>query len=88
VLVIQPQAASHGVTLTAADTIVFWSPVMSVETYLQCVARIDRVGQKNRMTVVHLQGSDVEKLMYKLLQGKVDSHEQLIDLYKSELGIG
>jgi SNF2 family DNA or RNA helicase len=50
VLVIQPQAASHGVTLTAADTIVFWSPVMSVETYIQCVARIDRVGQKNKMT--------------------------------------
>ena len=88
VLVIQPQAASHGVTLTAADTIVFWSPVMSVETYLQCIARIDRVGQKNRMTVVHLQGSDVEKRMYKMLQGKVDSHEQLIDLYKLELGIG
>jgi hypothetical protein len=86
VLVIQPQAASHGVTLTAADTIVFWSPVMSVETYLQCVARIDRVGQKNRMTVVHLQGSDVERRMYQMLQGKVDSHEKLVDLYKSEMG--
>ena len=48
VLIIQPQAASHGVTLTAADTIVFWSPVMSVETYLQCVARIDRYGQQDR----------------------------------------
>jgi SNF2 family DNA or RNA helicase len=85
VLVIQPQAASHGVTLTAADTIVFWSPVMSVETYLQCIARIDRVGQKNRMTVVHLQGSEVERRMYRMLQGKVDSHEKLIDLYKSEM---
>ena len=85
VLVIQPQAASHGVTLTAADTIVFWSPVMSVETYLQCVARIDRVGQKNRMTVVHLQGSEVERKMYKMLQGKVDSHEKLVDLYKAEM---
>ena len=85
VLVIQPQAASHGVTLTAADTIVFWSPVMSVETYLQCVARIDRVGQKNRMTVVHLQGSEVERKMYKMLQGKIDSHEKLVDLYKSEI---
>lgn len=85
VLVIQPQAASHGVTLTAADTIVFWSPVMSVETYLQCIARIDRVGQKNRMTVVHLQGSEVERRMYKMLQGKVDSHEKLVDLYKSEM---
>jgi SNF2 family DNA or RNA helicase len=85
VLVIQPQAASHGVTLTAADTVVFWSPVMSVETYLQCIARIDRVGQKNKMTVVHLEGSEVERKMYKMLQGKVDSHNQLVELYKQEL---
>lgn len=85
VLVIQPQAASHGVTLTRADTIVFWSPVMGVETYLQCVARMDRVGQKNKMTVVHLEGSDVEKRIYKMLQGKVDLHSKLVDLYREEL---
>ena len=85
VLIIQPQAASHGVTLTAADTVVFWSPVMSVETYLQCIARIDRVGQKNRMTVVHLQGSEVEKKMYQMLQGKVDNHQLLVDMYKQEM---
>jgi SNF2 family DNA or RNA helicase len=85
VLVIQPQAASHGVTLTAADTVVFWSPVMSVETYLQCIARIDRVGQKNKMTVVHLEGSEIERKMYRLLQNKVDNHQQLVDLYKQEL---
>jgi SNF2 family DNA or RNA helicase len=84
VLVIQPQAASHGVTLTRADTIVFWSPVMGVETYLQCVARMDRVGQKNKMTVVHLEGSDVEKRIYKMLQGKIDHHIKLVDLYKEE----
>ena len=87
VLIIQPQAASHGVTLTAANTVVFWSPVMSVETYLQCIARIDRVGQVNSMTVVHLQGSEVERKMYQMLQGKVASHEKLVDLYKEELGI-
>ena len=87
VLIIQPQSASHGVTLTAADTIVFWSPVMSVETYLQCVARIDRVGQVNKMTVVHLQGSEIERKMYQMLQSKIDSHEKLVDLYKEELGI-
>jgi SNF2 family DNA or RNA helicase len=87
VLVIQPQSASHGVTLTAADTVVFWSPVMSVETYLQCIARIDRVGQKNSMLVVHLQGSEAERKVYQMLQNKVDSHEGLVDLYKQELGI-
>jgi len=87
VLVIQPQAASHGVTLTAADTVVFWSPVMSVETYIQCIARIDRVGQVNSMTVVHLQGAEVERRVYQMLQGKVNSHEKLVDLYRQEMGI-
>jgi len=83
ILVIQPQAASHGVTLTAADTIVFWSPVMSVETYIQCIARIDRVGQKNKMTVIHLEGSEVERRMYKMLEGKMDIHEKVVDLYRN-----
>jgi SNF2 family DNA or RNA helicase len=85
VLVIQPQAASHGVTLTAADTVVFWSPVMSVETYIQCIARIDRVGQKNKMTVIHLEGSEVERRMYKMLENKIDIHEKLVDLYRNVL---
>ena len=57
VLVIQPQAASHGLTLTAANTVIWYSPVTSVETYLQANARIDRPGQHNPMTVVHLRGS-------------------------------
>ena len=81
VLVIQPQAASHGVTLHAADTIVYWSPVMSVETYLQCNARVHRAGQKNPSTVVHLQGSGVEKRMYAMLRNKVDIHNKIVDLY-------
>jgi SNF2 family DNA or RNA helicase len=85
VLVIQPQSASHGVTLTAANVVVFWSPVMSVEVYLQCIARMDRVGQKNKMTVVHLQGSPVEKRMYAMLRGKVDQHTKLVDLYREVL---
>jgi SNF2 family DNA or RNA helicase len=84
VLVIQPQAASHGVTLHAANVVVFWSPVMSVETYIQCCARVDRAGQKNKMTVVHLQGSPVEQKIYKMLQGKIDNHVKLVDLYKEE----
>jgi len=87
VLVIQPQSASHGVTLTRANVVLFWSPVMSVEVYLQCIARMDRVGQVNKMTVVHLQGSDVEKRMYAMLRGKVDRHTALVDLYREELEI-
>jgi SNF2 family DNA or RNA helicase len=85
VLVIQPQAASHGVTLHAANVVVFWSPVMSVETYIQCCARVDRAGQRNPMTVVHLQGSPVETKIYKMLQNKIDHHIKLVDLYKEEI---
>ena len=84
VLVIQPQAASHGVTLHAANVAVFWSPVMSVETYIQCCARIDRAGQKNHMTIVHIQGSPVEKRIYHMLQNKIDIHTKLVDLYREE----
>lgn len=85
VLVIQPQAASHGVTLHAANVVVFWSPVMSVETYIQCCARVDRAGQRNPMTVVHLQGSPVEKKIYAMLQNKIDTHTKLVDLYREEV---
>lgn len=85
VLIIQPQAASHGLTLTAANTVIWYAPVTSVETYLQANARINRPGQKNQMTVVHIKGSDVEDRLYKMLQGNIDTHEKLIDLYRSAI---
>ncbi len=85
VLLIQPQAASHGVTLTAANVIIWYAPVTSIETYLQANARIHRQGQKNPMTVVHISGSPVENKLYSMLQGKLNTHTQLVDLYKTEI---
>lgn len=86
VLIIQPQAASHGVTLTAADTVVFWGPVMSVETYIQCCARSDRQGQtSDKVTVVHIQGSEIEKKMFKKLADKVEDNGLLLGIYEEEV---
>lgn len=85
VLIIQPQAASHGLTLTAANTVVWYAPVTSVETYLQANARINRPGQKNAMTIVHIKGSEVESKLYYMLQNNITNHEKIIDLYKQEL---
>ena len=82
VLLIQPQAASHGLTLTAADTIIWYAPVTSVETYLQANARINRPGQKNAMTIVHIKGSPVEERLYGMLRGNIENHEKIIDLYR------
>jgi len=85
VLIIQPQAASHGLTLTAANVVIWYAPVTSVETYLQANARINRPGQKNAMTVVHIKGSEVERRMYRMLQGNISNHNKIIELYKQEL---
>ena len=85
VLVIQPQAAAHGVTLTAANTVVWWGPTSSLETYDQANARVHRSGQKHKSTVVQLQGSAAEKHVYTLLDKRINVHTKLTDLYKEIL---
>lgn len=81
VIIIQPQAAAHGITLTAANTVVWFGPTSSVETYLQANARAHRKGQNHKVTVILMQGSPAEAHMYNMLNGKVDTHMKLVDLY-------
>ncbi len=85
ILIIQPQAAAHGVTLTEADTVVWWGPTPSLEIYAQANARVHRTGQKNPVTVVRLQGSAAERHIYNLLDNKDHQHARLIDLYNKTL---
>ena len=85
VLIIQPQAAAHGVTLTAANVVIWYAPVTSTETYLQANARINRPGQRNAMTIVHIEGSPIERKLYAMLQSNITNHEKVVDLYKKEL---
>ena len=85
VLVIQPQAAAHGVTLTGANTVVWWGPTSSLETYAQANARVHRSGQDHKCTVVQLQGSAIEKRVYTLLDKRIDVHTKMIDLYQEIL---
>jgi SNF2 family DNA or RNA helicase len=85
VLVIQPQSAAHGVTLTRADTVIWFSPTTSLETYMQANARVHRAGQANKTTVINIEGSAVEKKIYKMLQNKEHVHTKIIDLYKEEI---
>jgi SNF2 family DNA or RNA helicase len=85
VILLQPQAAAHGITLTQADTVVWWGPVPSAELYMQGNARAHRAGQKHPVTVVRLQGSSVERRIYGLLDGKLDLHQGLVDLFHQEV---
>jgi len=87
VLIMQPQATAHGITLTAADTVVFYGPLMSVEQYIQCIARADRKGQtSDKVTVIHIEGSPVEKKMFKALTAKVSDNNLLTEMFALEVG--
>jgi SNF2 family DNA or RNA helicase len=86
ILVIQPQSASHGVTLHAAATIIWWGITLSLETYKQANARIHRAGQTNKCTVVHLVGSAVEKKVLAVLEGKDVAQTRLLDLFRAVIG--
>ena len=85
VLIIQPQSAAHGVTLTAANTIVWWGPVTSYETYAQANARVHRAGQKNKCLVVQLSGCPVEDKLYRALQQKEKMQDSIMSLYEEAI---
>jgi SNF2 family DNA or RNA helicase len=82
----QPQATAHGITLTAADTVIFYGPLMSVEMYLQCIARADRKGQNSdKVTVVHIQSSPIEERMFRAMSRKVNDHTLLVEMFDQEI---
>jgi len=85
ILLIQPAAASHGVTLHAANTVVWWGPVTSNEIWHQANARVHRAGQKNPCLVVRLCGCAVERKLYEALDAKTEDMDTLLSLYKEEL---
>jgi len=84
VLVIQPQSAAHGVTLTAADTVVFWGPVF-IDRNLYSMFVPDPTGKaqdSDKVTVIHIQGSEIERKMFKRLADRVEDNNLLVKLYE------
>lgn len=84
VLLLQPRAAGHGITLTRASTTIWFTPVHSLEHWIQANARMDRAGQQNKMTVVKLVGSAIERKVYQVLENRNASQRDLLDLYRDE----
>ena len=78
ILLAVPQTMSHGLTLTAARTILWWSPVSSNETYRQACARVDRIGKTHPCSVVQLISSPVERALYANIAGKQEEQSALL----------
>lgn len=76
-----PQCMAHGLTLTRADTIVWFGPITSLEIYQQANARIRRVGQTKKQQYLHLQATKTEQRIYKLLTNAGNVQEELLDMF-------
>lgn len=85
IIVAQPRTMSHGLTLTAAATMVWFAPIWSNDTYQQAVARIHRTGQRRHCTVLELESSPVEHEIYVRLRERQRVQGLLLDLLKKNL---
>jgi len=83
VIVAQPAAMSHGLTLTSASTIIWYSCVTSNEVFEQANGRINRPGQKMNNFIIMLEGTPVEKRIYSRLRNKQKMQGALLDEVKA-----
>ena len=79
-----PQTLAHGLTLTEANTIVWWSPTTSLEIYEQANARIARPGQTSKTLIVHMSATPVERATYTRLRAKARMQGCLLDLFRQQ----
>ena len=87
ILVAHPKTTAHGLTLTEADTTIWYAPIFSLEIFEQANNRMNRPGQRNPMTVVMLESTGMESAIYAALRGKGRMQDSVLDLYKKEVGL-
>ncbi len=80
VFVGQIDTAGTGITLTAADTCVYYSENFNYATYEQSLSRIHRIGQRHPCTYIHLVAEKtVDELILKSLASKEDLAKAIVD---------
>ena len=82
ILLANPKAVAHGLTLTAASTIIWYCGVWDNEVYQQANGRIVRPGQKNITNIIHIEATPVETRVYEALKNKGKIQDAVLDLFK------
>lgn len=83
ILLCHPAVMSHGLNLTEADTLIFYGPIYSNDDYQQVLERFNRAGQVNKMTVVKMGAHALEWDIYKVLDNKGITQDNILKLYQS-----
>ena len=79
-----PGTMSHGLTLTAATTIIWFAPIYSLDIYGQANARIKRIGQKSKTRIINVSGSPIEDKIYERLEKKETMQSLLLDMLENQ----
>lgn len=83
VFLAQIDTAGLGITLTTADTCVYYSVNFNYAAYSQSLARIHRIGQRNRCTYIHLVvEKTIDETVLKALAKKEDLAKTVVDDWK------
>jgi SNF2 family DNA or RNA helicase len=83
VFVAQIQTAGLGITLTAADTAIFYSMDFSLANHEQAKARVHRIGQKFPVTYIYLLAAGtVDEQIYQALQDKKNIADTVVDRWR------
>jgi len=78
--VMNPRSAAHGITLTEACYMIFYSYSHSFEMNYQAIKRIERASQKQPMFVYYLACKrSIDKDIYDCIIGKEQGQQHLID---------
>ena len=88
VIVAHPGTMAHGLTLTAASTIIWYGPITSNEQYVQANGRIERIGKHHSSNVVHIEATILEQKMFQRLQTKQRLQGLLLELIQAETESG
>jgi len=69
----QPRTGGYGITLTAANTMIYYSNSYDLEIRLQSEDRAHRIGQENKVTYIDLVSPrTIDEKILKALRGKID----------------
>ena len=79
-----PGCISHGLNFTSADTVIWYIPITSYDTYEQTEARIRRSGQKHKQQFLQMRATPIEERLYTLLRQKETGQDKLLALFEED----
>jgi SNF2 family DNA or RNA helicase len=80
----QIDTAGTGITLTAADTCVYYSVNFNYATYSQSLSRIHRIGQRNCCNYIHLVvENSIDSQVLEALSKKEDLAKTVVDNWQN-----